>query len=356
MLAELISWWTEQMRGLVAPLSRRAADEPKDALLLARGPDGAGSWRVLRRRAGACVVLDTLCADASEAAWREAFATRRRGEPVVVVLAQPLLVRRATVPIAAAAYLDRWLSYEMDRLTPFNVADVVFSHRVLSRDPAAGTLRVEIALAPKTWVQEPLEQLAALSIRAEGLEAPSGPRRSAGAPDPEGPPFGDPMRGIPLDLAARARARLGRRVAIGVCGALAAAVIAVPFIRQSLALASVEDQLATLRSRMEQVDALRRHIATNSAGVGQIAAARARGGLALRVLGVLTDLLPDDTFLTSISLRHDRLIIEGHSAAANKLIASMTAEPQLKNPSFGAPVVRRENGPDVFTIQAGFGS
>jgi general secretion pathway protein L len=130
----------------------------------------------------------------------------------------------------------------------------------------------------------------------------------------------------------------------------------VPLIRQSLALADVDARIAALRPGMDQVDAMRRQIAAGSAGAGQIAAARERGTVALRALGILTDLMPDDTWLTSIALHHNQLTIEGHSTAATKLIAAMTADPQLKNPAFGAPVVRAENGTDIFTIQAGFGS
>jgi hypothetical protein len=47
--------------------------------------------------------------------------------------------------------------------------------------------------------------------------------------------------------------------------------------------------------------------------------------------------------------------MEGHSAAATKLITSMAAESHFKNPSFAAPVVRADNGQDIFTIQAGYG-
>jgi general secretion pathway protein L len=158
------------------------------------------------------------------------------------------------------------------------------------------------------------------------------------------------------DPARRARVRLGWRLATGASAALAVAVVAVPLIRQSLALADVDAQITALRPGMDQVDALRRQIADGSAGAGRIAAARERGTVALRVLGVLTDLLPDDTYLTSIALRHDQLTIEGHSTAATKLIAAMSGAPQLKNPAFGAPVVRAEDGTDIFTIQAGFGS
>jgi general secretion pathway protein L len=362
MLGVLFSWWIEQMRDLVAPLSQRASARSKDALVLAHGPAAHGSWRITRRRNGQTAHLATLAADATEAAWREAFASRRRGEPVVVVLDQPFLVRRTTFPIAAAANLDQLLHYEMDRLTPFAAADVLYSHRVVARDIAAGTLVVDIAVVPKAWAQEPLQRLAALSIRPEALEAttdtfptPAGewPAR------PTSPHENHAIARIMLahdDPAHRARVRLGWRVATGTSVALAAAVVAVPLIRQSLALADVDARIAALRPRMEQVDALRRQIAAGSAGAGQIAAARERATVALRALGVLTDLMPDDTYLTSIALHHDQLTIEGHSAAATKLIAAMTADPQLKSPAFGAPVVRAENGTDIFTIQAGFGS
>lgn len=357
------------MRDLVAPLTRRASGRSKDALVLACDPGAEGRadalWRVARRRNGITTALATLSADASDAAWRDAFASRRRGEPVVVALGRPFMVRRTALPLAAASNLDRLLRYEMDRLTPFAADDVLFSHRVVSRDIASGTLLVDIAVVPKAWVRDPMERLAALSIRPEALEErpdvapPDFSGTGAWLPPARGSRSGEAARRISLDHADpahRARVRLAWRIGTGACAALAAAVIAVPFIRQSIAVAGVEEQTAQLRPRMEQVDALRRQIAAGSAGAGQIAAARSRGAVALRALGVLTDLLPDDTFLTNISLRHAHLTIEGHSAAATKLIAAMASDPQLTNPSFGAPVVRAENGTDVFTIQAGFGS
>jgi len=371
MLAELFSWWIEQMRGLAAPLTRRASGQTKDALLLECEPgipepeaSPESQWRILRRRRGEITWLATVSADHADASWGEALTSRQRRTPVVIALAAPFLVRRATLPIAASSNVERVLGYEMDRLTPFAADDVLFSHRILARDNSSGTLLVEVAFVPKAWVRELLERLAKLSIWPEALEEHATPpapvfSHPADAPVAKTPGSDQPARRIPLDLAdpvRRARVRLARRSGESACAALAVAVLMVPFIRQSLALATVEDNIARLRPRMEQVDALRRRIAAGSAGAGQIAAARQRQATALRVIGVLTDLMPDDTFLTSISLRRGRLSIEGHSAAATKLIATMAADPQLTNPSFAAPVVRAENGTDVFTIQAGFGS
>jgi general secretion pathway protein L len=365
MLGALISWWKEQVRDLVAPLISRASARSRDALVLSYDSAAQGRWHVARRRNGRISHLATLAADAGGAAWRQAFESRRRGEPVVITLDQPFLVRRTTLPMVAASNLDQLLHYEMDRLTPFAPADVLYSHRVVSRDVAAGTLLVDIAVVPKGWVQDPLQRLEALSIRPEAVEPPADGFETGFTPGAERPAHvgqssgNHAIRRIVLDHedpARRARIRLGRRIASGTAVALAAAVVAVPLMRQSLALADVEMQIAALRPRMDQVDALRRQIAAGSAGAGRIAAAHERGTVALRALGVLTDLLPDDTWLTSIALRHSRLTIEGHSTAATKLIAAMAGDRQLENPSFGAPVVRAENGTDIFTIQAGFGS
>jgi general secretion pathway protein L len=362
MLGALFFWWVEQMRELIAPLTRRASATAKDALVLSRDPATYDYWSLVRRRNGKITHLATLASDAAEATWRQAFALRRGREPVVVTLDQPFLVRRTTLPTVAAANLDQLLYYEMDRLTPFAAADVLYSHRVVSRNIAAGTLSVDIAVVPKAWVRDLLQRLAALSIRPEALEPPGDEFSTGVTPSGEWPQKPYPEPAIPRialdheDPARRARIRLGWQIATGVSVVLALAIIAVPLIRQSLALADVDAQIAALRPRMDQVDALRRQIAAGSAGAGRIAAARDRGTVALRALGVLTDLLPDDTYLTSIALRHAQLTIEGHSTAATKLIAAMTADPQLKSPSFGAPVVRAENGTDIFTIQAGFGS
>jgi general secretion pathway protein L len=352
------------MRDLAAPLLRRASGKSQDALVLECDAGMGRPWHVIRRRGGVRMPVATIAPDAGDAAWSQAFASRRRGEKVVIALGQPFLSRRTSVPAAASANLDRLLGYEMDRLTPFAADDVLYSHRVKSRDTAAGTIQVEVSVVPKAWLRDPIERLAALSIRPAAVEALT-PASEApiGSGQADGWRVTDRWQAGPsrisldhVDPAALARGTLVRRILTCACLALAVAVVAVPFIRQSIALATAEDRIAELRPRMELVDQLRRRIASGTEGAGQIAAARERGTAALRLLGVLTDMLPDDTYLTSLSLRRDRLTIEGRSATATRLIASMTADPNLKNPSFAAPVVRGENGADIFTIQAGFGS
>jgi len=68
-------------------------------------------------------------------------------------------------------------------------------------------------------------------------------------------------------------------------------VLAVPVTRQSFALANIADRISELRPRVDQADALRKLIAANTSGAGQIAAARQRAAEALRTVALLTDLM-----------------------------------------------------------------
>jgi general secretion pathway protein L len=341
MLSELMTWWIRQMTDLLTMLLQRlglksiGAAVP-DAVLLTPGSAGT---RVERRRKGR---IELLAAEADAAALQSLLAGRRR-DRLVLLLPSRLLVCETTLPVAAQTGLDRVLRYEMDRLTPFAADDVLFDHRVLGVDRAQATLRVELAFVPRVWVQPVLDRLKACGAVPVALEA-------AG---PDGV-----VRRLPIgrqDPGRRVRERWLWRLSLATCGALAAACIIVPALRQSLALAEADDRIAVLRPEVAQVEALRRRMALESAGTGRIATARQQAETILEILGVLTDTLPDDTWLTSLTLRQRTLVMEGHSTAATKLIAGMAADSRLHDPAFAAPVLRDETGSEVFTIRAGYG-
>ncbi len=167
------------------------------------------------------------------------------------------------------------------------------------------------------------------------------------------------MRAIPLDRPDEARTRLGRaapKLAGIACTALALTAVGLPFVRQALDRADVENRIEMLRPRVAEAEALRQRIAGNEAGSDVIAAERARLGDPLRVIAAVTDILPDDTFLTEMQLRRGRLSLAGQSAAAARLIPALAAEPTFRNPAFVAPVTRVERGQaDVFSIALDLG-
>ena len=84
-----------------------------------------------------------------------------------------------------------------------------------------------------------------------------------------------------------------------------------------------------------------------------IARERGRVGDALQVLAVVTDTLPDDTYLTELSLHQRKLALSGESGAAAKVIVALSAEPMLHKTEFVAPVTRAPTGGlDMFSIES----
>ena len=341
MFEDFFFWWGRQMASLLSPVTARFAARIPDALLIALDPARTDSVQIVHRRNARLIPAQILSMSAETGVWRDALAARGRREPVIVALSTGFLLRRVALPIAAAANLERVLRYEMDRLTPFADEDVVFSHAVTGHDRARGQLGVELSVAPKAWFSAVVDRLIAADAAPATLEAAGPDGRT---------------RCISLSHAAPSRVARGlNRFGWIACGVLAVAVSTMPLMRQSLALAEVEDRIAALRPRVEQAEALRKRIAANTSGAGQIATARRQASEALRTLALLTDLLPDDTWLISLHLHDHKATLEGQSAAATKLIGALAAEPALKNPAFAAPVVRAETGADIFTIQAEFG-
>jgi general secretion pathway protein L len=144
---------------------------------------------------------------------------------------------------------------------------------------------------------------------------------------------------------------------LGGCGVLAVAAVALPFIVQSIAWTGIDARIEAMRPQVALAEALRKQIADNATLPHTLAAARVQAGAPLHSIAVLTDVLPDDTHLITLSLRQRKLTISGRSAAAARLIGAMAAQPLIHNPAFAAPVIRDEdNGGEKFSIRADLGS
>ena len=353
MLSEVLSWWLRQLSEVAARCFRLPAKAEPDALLVRIDPPDLGDTKGLvielarRRRGVVAAPLGRFALDGpGMAAARTALAGRALSETVVlVVAARHILVRDVVLPLAAEREMENVLRYDMDWLTPFPAEKLFWTWKLLRRDPARRQLHLRISLLAKAQLQPVLLALTALGLEPSVLEPAS--------------PDGETRVSIPLvqpDLAQLARRRMALRAAVAVPAVLAAALLLLPVVRQSLALAAIDARVAQLRPLVAEADALRRGITANVAGAGVIVAARLHTADALHVLGALTDLLPDDTYLTGFSLNRRKLAIEGQSAAATRLIGALSSHPILRNPAFSAPVIRTETQTEIFSIQAEIGS
>ncbi len=322
------SWWGSQLAGLL-PERLRQREDRGPALIADAVPSGEIQLWLRRGR--------------SELPTR---APARGGRPRPVALRVPdgvVLERPVTLPIAAEPELPRVVAFEIDRISPFALAEVASAYRIESRDKAAGKLQVRVALLPRMAVGPALGRLRSMGLDPTTVLAP----RAGGG-----------SWNIPLAAqAGRARASLHRpiQLATAACVLLAAATAATPFVLQQRALATTEAEITRLRPAVEQAAELRRRLAT-SAAVDPLMAEAERVGHVMEMAAALTAVLPDDAYLTTLTIRQRVMSLSGRSGSAARLIPLLAAEPSFRGAAFAAPVTRVEGARgDVFSIRTEFG-
>ncbi len=339
MLGEFLDWWGARLLELV-PARLKRQESGADALIAdASSPELLTLLR--RRRGNEQRVAQLRLDDQADAPLRAALNGRPRGEAVLLRLsADRVLERVVTLPLAAERELENVLGYEMERLTPFTAEEVFWGYALLERDRARGRLSLRLSVVPRVAVAPLIDLLTRLGGRPDLIEtrAADGPRS---------------IRLAHAGPAAGALGPLSSRALSAVAVLLLLLVLVSPFLRQSLELADLHERLDGMAPAIEQVDALRRRIASASAGGDAVAGETRRLGDALGALAALTEILPDDSYLTEFTMRERKMTMSGLGASAPKLINALSADPRIRNPAFTAAVTRSEtNHLDVFTIRA----
>lgn len=347
MLTDLFNWWKEQMRDLV-PASLRPSSgrtRRRTLVIVPDTPDLSSVELFLQSRGGETSLGRHGLDSAGLRGVLGRLPRALRTSSVLRVSPDLLLEREITLPLAAEHDLKRVVSYEMDRLTPFRADEVFWNCLAGKRDPVRNRLHVRVTVIPYLRVEAILTAL---------MQSGLAPARIAAGETTE------PNRIIPLTEDRTAHRWLGPRVhavALGGCGVMVAVAITLPFILQSVAAARLDARIEAVKPQVVEAEKLRKKIATGATTADAIAAARNQLGTPLQSIALLTDLLPDDTYLTALNVRQRKLTISGRSAAAARLIGAMAANPLIHNPAFTAPVIRDEtNGGEMFSIRAELGS
>jgi general secretion pathway protein L len=347
MLTDLFNWWKEQMRDLVPASLRPSSGRTwrRTLVIVPDTPDLSSVELFLQSRGGETSLGRHGLDSAGLRGVLGRLPRALRTSSVLRVSPDLLLEREITLPLAAEHDLKRVVSYEMDRLTPFRADEVFWNCLAGKRDPVRNRLHVRVTVIPYLRVEAILTAL---------MQSGLAPARIAAGETTE------PNRIIPLTEDRTAHRWLGPRVhavALGGCGVMVAVAITLPFILQSVAAARLDARIEAVKPQVVEAEKLRKKIATGATTADAIAAARNQLGTPLQSIALLTDLLPDDTYLSALNVRQRKLTISGRSAAAARLIGAMAANPLIHNPAFTAPVIRDEtNGGEMFSIRAELGS
>jgi len=294
-----------------------------------------------------CETPGVLSLQNGETAAALAAALDRRGvdgELWLLLPARQALLRTLSLPLAAESRIDGLMQHEIDRQTPFSAEQVVFAATVLSRDAASGQLQAELAVLPRTALAAALAALGPLAARLNGADIDDAAHRA-----------GRRRNLLPLaqrrprvDRDGRVRALLA---AAAVLALLLAGVATLHNREQAVVRLAAERDAAFDRAR--EARALRLQLDTAISATNFLAEQRAARPTMLELLDDLTRRLPDDAFVTRLSVEQDRVVITGAARSAGALVATLQQSPFLKGPAL-AGSLRQDprTGRDEFTVLA----
>jgi general secretion pathway protein L len=346
MLKEFVTWWAQQWLDLL-PKQFSTTGRWDSAVIIDLPIEEPHSdetgFTLVRRVNGRETLIGRVAADAAGLAEIRRARRRRRGGLDLVLRLPPriLLEHRFAIPLAAERDAAQVLRYEIDRVTPFTAEEVVWTWAAERRDRERGRLLVRLSLAPRWPLETLVRRLSAAGLSPVCVET--------AAADGS-------LRHLPLEPRDGTGNTLQRsfvRLAAIACVILAIAAAALPFAFQEERMLRVDSDIAALQPRVAEATALRRRILGEAAGTDIMRATEARVGDALAALATVTNVLPDNTFLTAFTLAQRNIALTGQSPDPAGLIAAMSADPSIGNPSFSAPVTAAPNGHgSLFSISA----
>lgn len=245
---------------------------------------------------------------------------------VLRVPREHVFTRTVKLPLAAAGNLGRVLQFEMDRLTPFAGAEVLYDYRIAQRLPDRGQILVELAVLRRELIDTALSQLegsgqAPQAVDAEGLWPGANLLRSAAS------------RG-------KTRANAGVWVVATVVALLLIAIVMTPLWQRRQVVIELDQRLRHAREQAAVVSRLQQQLDEGAELANFVVRRQQQRVPVVDLLQELTERLPDDTWVQQLSIRGADVELQGESEQATGLIELLEDSPYFESVTFRAPLTK----------------
>lgn len=330
LVSRFFRWWFGELAALLPQGWRSALSDRRPRVIVVVG-DGAARVHYGRRNSfrdlGTIPFLVENREVAAQFCPQILAPFHTRDADVVLRLPRKAALRRIIdLPLAAMENLREVIGFEIDRHTPFKAGEVYFDYGLRAKDAANNRLTVDLVVVTRGPADAAVSQL-----RTWGLD----PDRL----DIEGSEALD-VNLLPLASQARGggyRRWLVAAAVVGLCVLVGIAVYLPLYQKQKLAAeARAEMQIAQAEAAQtkelsDRVD----HLETSGAYV--VRQKQQRPSVS-EVLSLLTDVLPDDTWVIQLSWTGERLTVAGYSASSSSLIAALEDATLFSEVRFNSPV------------------
>ncbi|MBN0987523.1 PilN domain-containing protein [Amphritea pacifica] len=255
-----------------------------------------------------------------------------------------ILQTRVSVPRNARDYIDNVVRFEMDRLTPFRADQVYFDTGPVTDEPGKEQCHTELYLIPKEQLQTILNQLEQLGITPDRII----PQGFLNQHDSH-------LNLLPQSDEASRRSRY-LRFQFGLVSLnllLLITVVSLPLAQKQTQIEQLTEAVAQLRSQAEEVFQIREERQTLFQQQQNYVDIKQQQSSVLSLIDELTRLLPDEVWLSKMSMQGRSLRIQGEADNASELIALLQNSGKLTDVSFFSPVTQDpRSGKERFMISA----
>jgi general secretion pathway protein L len=248
-----------------------------------------------------------------------------------VLIPESMLLRRTlSLPRLQSSDLLAALAIELQSLSPFEPDDLVWVHEVLAQGD--GTLMVHIALTSRKLIERHVGEVFP-ETQALPPEVWISREGSAGFLMLAG--FGEARR-----LRYGAAWRWGSAFLAMLVLALLAAIVVTPSYQLYLRTQQAHQAMSTLYQKVAPVLVHRESLARTTVLVDGLAQAIGQPMAPLQVLKLLTDVLPDDTYLWTLQVQGTKVSLTGQAANAAALMKQLDATPGISNVTAPTPATK----------------
>ncbi len=324
-------WWIGELAACVPSTLRQRLASSRGRLLLVIDAEGDN---LIEETGDGRRSLGRLDVDAPRDRQIIARPPRTRPDehrPITIRLdTRHALRTTASLPLAAERNLAQVIGFEFERLVPFKQSEVYFAYRVTARDKATQTLAIELTIVPHAELAKIAAVLPGLGFQADEIQVAD--------PSVAAPTI------IPIASENRiARSRSSRRINLGL-GAIAITLAivcgAIPLWRDNATISSLDAQIANARHQAESSATLQKQIDAQSRDQRFLIDRKQASPTVTELLATLTQLLPDDSYLTELEVKGDAVRMVGLTGSATALLAAIAKSPSFRDASFESSITR----------------
>jgi len=342
--ARFFAWYRQEFLALFSPKTAAWLTDCGDRELVLRAGErdlwlldgcGARAWSVS---------VDEIAASSLEEALARRGVARKAAKLGLEIDGAAFFVRRFDIPSVASANLSKLLVADIERKTPFRLADVVHGHTITKHPSSPDKLGVSLWILRRDIVGRAIENTG-LAVSDLAFVRPSGLSGVAGVA---------PV--ITLE-GKQETTHWFRYLVIGLCAAtaiFAAVGVGATLWRQSVVNEGLDSKISEMSARAAKVRQTADRAAAESRLLATLRSARVSGPLFADLWEETSRLLPDGAYVTDFRLTEpkagERVIeIVGFAGSAVGLPALFDKSPMFSNAGLTAPIT-----PDAREKREGF--